>query len=65
MAEDDVLGKYEFDFHLDDDEDAMTRLGYGVVSYFGIIYTFMIIFFMITVFNIPVMYFNSQWHAFE
>ena len=43
----------------------MTRLGYGVVSYFGLIYTFMLIFLMITIANIPVMYFNSSWHAFE
>ena len=54
-----------FDFFLEEGEDAMTRLGYGVVSYFGLIYTFMLIFFLITCVNIPVMYFNSQWHAFE
>ena len=42
----------------------MTRLGYGIVSYFNIIYTFMVIFFMILLFNIPVMYNNSSWAAF-
>ena len=42
----------------------MTRLGYGIVSYFNIIYTFMVIFFMILLFNIPVMYNNSSWAGF-
>ena len=54
-----------FDFFLEEGEDAMTRLGYGIVSYFTIIYTFMCIFAMITIINIPVMYFNSTWTAFE
>lgn len=37
----------------------MTRLGYGIVSYFEVIRTFMMVFAVILVFNIPVMYFNS------
>ena len=49
----------EFDFHLDEGEDAMTRLGYGVVSYFNVIWTFLVIFTMITAINVPVMYANS------
>ena len=53
-----------FDFFLDEGEDAMTRLGYGIVSYFGIIYTFMMVFGLITLINIPVMYNNSSWSAF-
>ena len=53
-----------FDFHLEEGEDAMTRLGYGVVSYFNIIYTFMVIFFLILLLNIPVMMNNSSWSAF-
>ena len=48
-----------FDFHLDEGEDAMTRLGYGVVSYFNVIWTFLVIFTLITVLNVPVMYANS------
>ena len=52
-------GEQLFDFHLDEDEDAMTRLGYGIVSYFSIIYTFMMVFFLITCLNIPVMLNNS------
>lgn len=54
-----------FDFHLEEGEDAMTRLGYGIVSYFSIIYTFMVIFGLITCMNIPVMYYNSSWTAYE
>lgn len=54
-----------FDFFLEEGEDAMTRLGYGVVSYFGLIYTFMLVFLMITALNVPVMFMNSQWTAYE
>ena len=53
-----------FDFHLDEGEDPIGRLGYGVVSYFGLIYTFMVIFFLITCMNIPVMNNNASWSAF-
>lgn len=45
-----------FDFFLEEGEDAMTRLGYGIVSYFSLIYTFLIVFGLITCLNIPVMY---------
>lgn len=55
----------DFDFDLEEGEDAMTRLGYGIVSYFNLIYTFMFVFLIITLVNIPVMYFNSSWHAFD
>ena len=34
-------GEEVFDFYLEEDEDAMGRLGYGVVSYFSLIYTFL------------------------
>ena len=54
-----------FDFFLEEGEDAMTRLGYGVVSYFTIIYTFMLVFFLITLINIPVMFNNSNWTAYS
>ena len=43
----------KFDFFLEEGEDAMTRLGYGVVSYFGLIFTFMVLFFLITCLNVP------------
>ena len=48
-----------FDFFLEEGEDAMTRLGYGVVSYFNVIFTFLVIFTLITAINVPVMYANS------
>ena len=48
-----------FDFFLEEGEDAMTRLGYGVVSYFGLIFTFMLVFGMITAINVPIMILNS------
>ena len=53
-----------FDFFLEEGEDAMTRLGYGIVSYFSLIYTFMVIFFIILLLNIPVMMNNQSWLAF-
>jgi hypothetical protein len=66
LADDGERGPDEplFDFFLEEGEDAMTRLGYGIVAYFNIIQTFLIVFFMITLFNIPVMYNNSTWYAF-
>lgn len=54
-----------FDFFLEEGEDAMTRLGYGIVSYFSLIYTFLMVFTLITACNVPVMYFFSTWSAFE
>jgi hypothetical protein len=43
----------------------MTRLGYGVVSYFSLIYTFLLVFGLLTAVNVPVMYSFSGWNAFE
>ena len=34
-------GEDLFDFFLEEGEDAMGRLGYGIVSYFSLIYTFL------------------------
>ena len=42
----------------------MTRLGYGIVSYFSLIFTFLIVFGLITALNVPVMYNFSSWGAF-
>ena len=50
---------WKLDFVLTEGEDAMSRLGYGVVSYFGLIHTFMLVLFLITCVNIPVMINNS------
>ena len=46
-------------------EDAMTRLGYGVVSYFNLIYTFLVIYFLLSVGHIPMMYNYATWKAYE
>ena len=43
----------------------MTRLGFGIVSYFSLIYTFLIVFGLILCINIPIMYYFSTWGAFE
>ena len=54
-----------FDFFLEEGEDPIGRLGYGVVSYFSLIYTMMVIFGLITCFFLPVMYNNSQWIGYD
>lgn len=54
-----------FDFFLEEGEDPIGRLGYGVVSYFSLIHTMMIVFALITCFFVPVMYNNSQWFGYD
>ena len=54
-----------FDFFLEDGEDPIGRLGYGVVSYFSLIYTMMLIFALITVFFIPVIMNNMNWIGYD
>lgn len=54
-----------FDFYLDEGEDPIGRLGYGVVSYFSLIYTMMLIFLLITAFFVPVIMNNMQWKAYD
>lgn len=58
-------GDLLFDFFLDEGEDPIGRLGYGVVSYFSLIYTMMLIFLLITAFFAPVIMNNMQWKAYE
>ena len=58
-------GEAPFDFRLDDGEDPMGRLGYGVVSYFELIYTFLVIFFLLTCGHLPMMYNYANWSAYE
>ena len=58
-------GEFYIDFELDDDEDPMGRLGYGIVSYFGLIYTFLVIYFLLFVGHIPLMYNYAGWKAYE
>ena len=43
----------------------MTRLGYGIISYFSLIKVFLFVFGLITVINIPVMINFAKWNAFE
>ena len=43
----------------------MGRLGYGIVSYFQLIYTFLLIFFILTLMHIPIMYNYAGWKAFD
>lgn len=54
-----------FDFFLEEGEDPIGRLGYGVVSYFSLIYTMMVIFALITAFFIPVMMNNMAWDGYK
>lgn len=54
-----------FDFFLEEGEDPIGRLGYGVVSYFSLIYTMMLIFALITVFFIPIMRNNMAWSGYD
>ena len=44
-----------FDFHLDEGEDAIGRLGYGVVSYFKLIKAFFWVFLLVTLAHVPTM----------
>ena len=54
-----------FDFFLEEGEDPIGRLGYGVVSYFSLIYTMMCIFALITIFFIPIMRNNMAWNGYD
>lgn len=54
-----------FDFFLEEGEDPIGRLGYGVVSYFSLIYTMMVIFALITAFFVPVMMNNYAWDGYK
>ena len=58
-------GEPLFDFFLEEGEDAMGRLGYGIVSYFQLIYTFMIIFAVLLVVHLPLMYNYAGWKAYD
>ena len=43
-ADEDTLSEGEFDFFLEEGEDPIGRLGYGIVSYFSLIRVFMFVF---------------------
>ena len=58
-------GEPKFDFFLDEGEDPMGRLGYVIVSYFQLIFTFLVIFFLLFCGHIPMMYNYATWKAYE
>ena len=49
-------GEPDLDFYLEENEDPLGRLGYGVMSYFHLITTFLVIFFLLACVHIPMMY---------
>jgi len=51
------------DFHLEDGEDAMTRYGSGMLSYFTLIKINIGFFALISLVFLPVMYSYASWHA--
>ena len=58
-------GDLLFDFDLEEGEDPIGRLGYGVVSYFSLIYTMMLIFALITLFFVPIIMNNMNWIGYD
>ena len=64
-AEDeDTLSEGEFDFFLEEGEDPIGRLGYGIVSYFSLIRTFLFVFAFLSLVYYPVLADYSSWKAF-
>ena len=49
------------DFQLDKGEDPVKRLGFGIVSYFSMVKTYIVLFSILTVIHIPVMYQYSNY----
>ena len=64
-ADEDTLSEGEFDFFLEEGEDAIGRLGYGIVSFFSLIRIFVFVFGFLSIVYLPVMYDLSSWNAFE
>lgn len=64
-ADEDTLSEGEFDFFLEEGEDPIGRLGYGIVSYFSLIRIFVFVFGFLSIVYLPVMYDLSGWNAFE
>ena len=46
---------------MEENEDPLGRLGYGVMSYFNLITTFLVIFFLLACAHIPMMYEYHSW----
>ena len=64
-TDDETCSEGEFDFFLEEGEDPIGRLGYGIVSYFSLIRIFVQVFAFLSVIYLPVMMDYSKWNAFE
>lgn len=62
-ADEDTLSEGVDDFDLEEGEDPLTRLGYGIVSYFTLIRVFMYVFGLLSLAYFPVMRDFSSWGA--
>jgi hypothetical protein len=63
-ADEDTLSEGEFDFFLEEGEDPIGRLGYGIVSYFSLIRIFMFVFGLLALVYLPTMGDFSGWTTF-
>ena len=64
VKDEDTLSEGEFDFFLEEGEDPIGRLGYGIVSYFSLIRIFCYAFFLLSVVYFPTMRDFSGWKTF-
>ena len=62
-ADEDTLSEGQDDFDLEEGEDPLTRLGYGIVSYFTLIRIFMYVFGLLSLVYLPSMRDFSSWGA--
>lgn len=63
-ADEDTLSEGEFDFFLEEGEDPIGRLGYGIVSYFSLIRIFVFVFGFLTLAYMPLIMDFSTWTHF-
>lgn len=64
-ADEDTLSEGEFDFFLEEGEDPIGRLGYGIVSYFSLIRIFVFVFGFLSCVYMPVIMDYSNWKNFD
>lgn len=65
QKDEDTLSEGEFDFFLEEGEDPIGRLGYGIVSYFSLIRIFVYAFAFLSLVYFPSMSDFSGWKGFE
>lgn len=53
------------DFFLEEGEDPINRLGYGIISYFSLIKTLMQLYFVLTLVNLPTILEFQSFSAYE